>query len=200
MKKLATGLILALYASVAAAQERVPQEQAVTIAKLLAEAAAKIADAQIKTDADPEYPFALKADEVGAMVIPVKKLSEEAFTKAGKDVTPVAQLWFKKLTLLVDNKTVPNDKLRILKVNHNGEDFELPMFLLGVRKKGDGALELVVYAKEKQPLVVLPLEKADANLELPIELDGKKTGEDTGELTLKILGKYRTKLPLTKQE
>jgi hypothetical protein len=200
MKKLLAAFVLGLFVNAASAQERVPQDQAVPIAKLLAETAAKIADAQIKIELDTAYPFGLKADEVGAMVIPVKNLSEETFTKAGKDVSPVAQLWFKKLTTVVDNKTVPNDKLRLLKVSHNGEDFELPLFLLGVRKKADGALEMVVYAKDKQPLVVLPVEKAEANLELPIELEGKKTGEDTGELTLKLAGKYRVKLPLTKQE
>jgi hypothetical protein len=199
MKKLATGLVLAFFASVATAQERVPQDQAVPIAKMLSEAAAKINDAQIKMDADAAYPFGLKADDVGAMVIPVKKLSEETFTKAGKDVTPVAQLWFKKLTTTVDNKAVPNDKLRLVKVSHNGEEFDLPVFLLGVRKNGDG-LELVVYAKEKQPLLVVPLEKSEANLELPIELEGKKTGDDSGELTLKLVGKYRAKLALNKQE
>ena len=75
-----------------------------------------------------------------------------------------------------------------------------PLFLLGVRKKGDDTFELAVYAKDKEPHLLLPLQKIDTKQELPIEMEAMKGDNETGVITLSILGKYRAKLTVGKQE
>lgn len=133
------------------------------------------------------------------MVIPDKKLSAEVLGKVGGDVTPIGHLWFRKISPHIDGKTTSNDKLRIVTVTADDQDHPLPLFLLGVRKKND-KLELVIFAKDKEPLLATPLEKIDRNQELPIELEGRKNDNDTGLLTLNVLGKYQAKVTVAAQE
>jgi len=200
MKAIESTLFLALVIGSISAQERIPQEQATKYAALFVEAAAKLTDLQVKTDVDSEKPFGVKGGDLGAMVIPDKKLSEDVICKAGKDMIPVGQLWLRKLSTVVDGKATGNDKLRIVTITVNTEDHPLPLFLLGVRKKGDDTLELAVYAKDKEPHLLLPLQKIDTKQELPIELEAMKGDNETGVITLNILGKYRAKLTVGKQE
>jgi hypothetical protein len=191
-----------LLTGVALAQERVPQQEAQRYGKLFAEHAAKLeAPAQVKVEPDPEKACAIRKEGVAALVMPDKMLSADALGKVGKDVVPVGQLWMRNMVPAVDGKAAANDKLRIVKVAVNNEDHPLPLSLLGVRKKGDG-LELVIYGKDKEPLLALPLEKADAKQELPIELEGKKNDNDpaTGILTINLFGKYQAKLTVAKPE
>jgi hypothetical protein len=191
---------MALAVGFLGAQERIPPETAQKYARHMVEHAAKQQNLQLKVDADPERPFGLKHEEVGAMVIPDKKLSEDALKNAGRDTLPVAQLWVRKLTLVVKDQPLPNDRLRIVTVTAEGEDHPLPLFLLGVRKKAGNDLELVVYGPEKEPLLSLPLQKVDIRQELPFELEGKRGDNDRGVLTLNILGKYQARLDMAKQE
>lgn len=195
MKTVLSTLGVLFLATVASAQERIPDEQAQRIAKHLAEKAATVGDAQVKTDVDTDKPFGLKHEEVGVMVLPDRKLSEDILAKAGKDVVPVGQLWFRGIAPVVDNQPASRDKLRFLDITVKDETLSLPVFLLGARKQKD-ALELVVYGKDKEPLVVVPLQKVESGQGLPIELEGKKSGEDRGELTLNVLGKYQAKVTL----
>jgi hypothetical protein len=188
-----------MLAGVAGAQERLPLENAQRFAKLFVEQAAKLTDAQVKTDVDAEKPCCITKGEPGAMIIPDKNLSADALAKAGKDVTPLGQLWMRKLTPVVDGKPVPGDKLRIVTVTVKNADEPMVLCLAGVRKKGDG-LELVLYAKDKEPLLTVPLEKVETKQELPVELDGKKGDNDTGVLILSVLGKYQAKVPFGHQE
>lgn len=181
------------------AQERIPSEEALRIARVLTEHSAKLDKLPLKVDVDADKAFALRKGEVAAMVIPDKKLSDDALAKTGKELTPLGQLWFRKLTPFVDSKRTPNDRLRIVAVSADGQDHSLPLFLLGMRKKAED-LELVVYAKDKEPLVVLPLRKVDSKQELPIEFAAEKGDNQTGLLTFTILGKYQAKLSVAEQE
>jgi hypothetical protein len=200
MRRLLTVGSLLLVAGVVGAQERIAPEIAQKYARLFVEQAAKQQNLPIKIDADPERPCGLKHEEVGAMVIPDKNLSAEALKKVAQDITPLGQLWTRKLTMVVKDQLVPNDQLRIVTVSANGEDHLLPLFLLGVRKKAGADLELVVYGPGKEPLLQVPLEKLDATQEIPIELEGKEEGNGRGVLTLNILGKYQARLTLAKQD
>jgi hypothetical protein len=58
------------------------------------------------------------------------------------------------------------------------------------------ALELLVFGKDKEPLVTLPLKRMDAPQELPLDFTAERTG-DAGCLTIRILGKYEAKLMVT---
>lgn len=199
MKWLIVTLCLSLGTLPVAAQERIPQDQALKYSKILTDHAGKLADLQLKSEVDTDKPFGLRHGEVGVMVIPDKKLSADILAKVDGDVTPIGHLWFRKISPHIDGKTTPNEKLRIVTVTADDQDHPLPLFLLGVRKKND-KLELVIFAKDKEPLLATPLEKIDRNQELPIELEGKKNDNDTGLLTLNLLGKYQAKVTVAAQE
>ncbi len=182
-----------------AAQERIEPEQARKFARLFVEQSAKVPHLQLKIDADPDQPFGLKDEDMGAMVIPQKKLAAGDLTKAGNAIVPLGQLWLRNLTLVVKDEALPNDKLRIVTITANGQDHSLPLFLLGVRGKGAN-LELVVYGPGKEPLLVAPLQKSSSTHELPLELDGEKGNNNRGTLTIKVLGQYQAQLTLAKQD
>jgi hypothetical protein len=198
MKALPVSAALLVFAGVASAQERVPQDHAEKIAHLLVEQAAKQADLPFPSEADPHKPFAIHSAGRAAVIIPAKGLSADALARAGKDITPVGQLWFRQIAPYAAGKVTPNDQLRIVTVRANGEDHALPLCLLGVRKSDKGEPELLVFGKGKEPLLRLPLQKIDRKQELPIELEAKRDG-DTARLTLNLLGKYQAVLPVAEQ-
>ena len=72
--------------------------------------------------------------------------------------------------------------------------------LLGVRKKGEKDLEMVIYAKDSEPLLRLPLKKVEFIQELPIELEWQRGEKNVDPLTLTLFGKYQAVLPITRQE
>jgi hypothetical protein len=189
-----------LLAGAVVAQERVPPEDAQRVGRQLADQSAKLdVPAQVQVEPDTDKAFAIRHEKVAALVMPDKKFSADVLSKAGKDVVPIGHLWMRRMVPAVEGKAAANDKLRILKITVKDEEEPLPLCLLGVRKKGDG-LELLVFGKDKEPLLTLPLTKADSRQDLPIELDGKKNDNDTGTLTINILGKYEAKLIVAKFE
>lgn len=199
MKRLVALVGLVLMVGVALAQERIAPEAAQGYARILVQATSQTANLPLQVQPDADKPYGLKTGDEGALVIPAKALTEEALQKAGKEVIPLAQLWVRNLTLVVKDQLVPNDKLSVVKVTLNDQEHSLPLFLLGVRTKGDGSLEILVFAREKEPLLVVPLVKREGKQELPIELEAR--GEnDRGVLSLNILGKYQAQMILAKQE
>jgi len=197
VKPLLTILTAACFALVGHAQDRIPDNEAEEIAKVLNEHAGKLDNPQLKTTVDTAKSFGLRQGKHGAMVIPDTKLKLDA----EKEVLPLGQLWLRNLTPQVAGKLIEVDKLRIVKVSADGEDHRLPFFLMGIRAKADKSLELVVYAKDKEPLFVAPLEKMEAKQDLPLELAVQK-GDDgeTATVTLKVAGKYQAKFKIVRQE
>lgn len=180
---------------------RIPQEDAKVYAKLCVErAAAVVTDVQISMDMDVDKPCAERGEGGGAMIVPDKKLTEKTLAGVGKDVVPVGQLWLRKWTLIANGKPVAEDKLRIITVIIEDQNRPMPLFLLGVRKKGEKDLELVIYAKDSEPLLVVPLKKLETASGLPLELEWSRGDKDADNLTLNILGKYQTVLKLGRQE
>src|SRR5262249_599450 len=154
MKAIPFAVVLLVLAS---DTNRLSKEDAQKYAKVCAEqAASQVTDAQIAVDPDTDKPSATRGEGGGAMVIPAKNLTLKMRESGGKDVVPVGQLWLRKWTLAANGKAIPNDKLRVVTINVEGKDRPMPLLLLGVRKKGEKELELVLYAKESDPVAVLP--------------------------------------------
>ncbi|NBV21626.1 MAG: hypothetical protein EBS05_06850 [Proteobacteria bacterium] len=192
-------LLTALCAALTAqAQEKVPSEEVQKIARRVLDQFGETSDAQVKIAPDAEHADALKAGDAGIMVIPDKKLTAELLEKVGADLVPVGQLYFKSVAPAKDGKVTANDKLRVLTFEDKGNSIRIPLCLLGARKR-DGQLELVVFGNEKTPLAQLTLRKAESSSGNPIELSGEKQGDDTGVLTLSIVGKYKAALTVMKQ-
>ena len=189
-------------AGAAWAQERVPQEQAEKFAKRFAQEAEKVSQPQLKTDVDPEKAFALHSGEAHVMFIPEKGLSEDAFAKAGREPTPVGQLWLRKLVPAVHGKRVPEDQLRLVTITVNNEEHSLPLCLVGVRKTGDNQLELVLYGKEKEPFRQAQVRKLETKQQHdePVVLEAHKDAGDAATVILTMVGEYQASIPLMTAE
>jgi hypothetical protein len=181
-----------------AAQETISLEDAQKGARILSQQGGPFTDAPIKMDLDVERPHGLRAESVRMLVIPAIGLSAKTIADAGKDVTPLGQLYLLNIIVAKEGKATPNDKLRLITVNDKNKETIVPVFLLGAKRDKEGKLSLMVYAKDKEPLVQVPLETIDSSQESPIQLEGRKAGEGTGILTLRVLGKYKAELTLMK--
>jgi hypothetical protein len=197
MKALLTCCCLA---ALAADPNRLPQEDARAFAKPCVERAAELTDLPLKAEADPEQPCAVRGEGGGAMVIPDKHLSADRLAKAGAEVVPVGQLWLRKWTPVRDGKPVPDDQLRIVTVRLDDKDRPMPLLLLGVRKrdKADDP-ELLVYSRDGEPLLALPLKAVEVGGDVPVELEWRRGDKDADELTITLLGKRRAVLAITRQ-
>lgn len=199
MKAFAATLCLALFAGAAFGQERIAPDQAQRFAKLFADKTKNLDDLPIKVDLNPDQGTGLHHDRVGALVIPEKALTKDSLGSLKEKMAPVGQLWMRNLSPIANGKAIANSDLRLIMISIDNQDHSLPMFLLAVQKKGDGA-ELLIFAKDKKPVLTVPLEKIDTQQELPLDLEGKKGENDAGLLLLSLFGKYQAKIPIAQQD
>jgi hypothetical protein len=76
------------------------------------------------------------------------------------------------------------------------KDLQVQLYFVGVAKNSEGKLDLIVFAKDKDPVVRVPLAKSATTTtqELPIEISGRKDDDHTGTLSLRVLGQYAADL------
>ena len=183
----------------AQAQEQLPRQEALKYAFILSANLPEMLKTPIPTDPDVKRPVALHDGDYGGMVLPETKLSAEVFSKAGKDVAPVGQLWLLKLVPMNDGQPVPASKLRMVEARSEDAQATVPCCALGVRKNADGALELLVYGKDKEPVLRAPIHAISRDQENPIEMSAERK-DDGGHITLRFLGKYETTFMVTDPE
>ena len=195
---LATALLagLAVTTTGVRAQEILPREEAMRLALLATLQAPSSMDTPIQVDADLKRPLAGHDGEYGLLILPETKLTAAVIEAAGKQPIPLGQLWLRKLTPMCDGSPVDSSRLRMVNVRHEGESMRVPLCLLGARKTEAGTLELVVYSKGKEPLVRVPLTKAERTQALPIEMAVERES-DSGRLTLQIAGKFQATIQVT---
>ena len=196
MKPVIISLTLLAGLQVISAQEKLPQEEALKYATALSADPKLLAGTPIATDVDTSKPVALREGEFGGMILPQKNLKVEDLAPAGKAVVPIGQLWLRNLTPVLDGSGISQDKLLLAAVTRRGEEITLPKCALGVRRNDAGVLELLVFGKDKEPLLKLPLKSIDVRQELPIDATAARTS-DEGSITVKILGKYEAKVTVT---
>ena len=194
-------LIAALLAAIplAQAQERLSREQSLKYAFLVSVDLKQLQGTPIPTDPDVKLPVAVADGDYGAMVLPETRLNAEVLAKAGKDVTPVGQLWLHKLVPLGDGQVVPESKLRLVTVSGEEGRATVPCCALGVRKDANGSLELLVFGKDKEPVLRVPMKSVSAKQDSPIDLSAERK-DDGGLLTLKVLGQYEASFMVTDPE
>jgi hypothetical protein len=190
--------LLALITASALAQEVVPLDEAQRGARKVTDTLGTPSDAPFATDVDVSKPQAIRAGDgkVGLLIIPDKKLTLESLGSVGESVTPLGQLWTLNVSLGKNGEPVPNDKLRFLTVVDGDKDRQVQLYFVGAAKNSEGKLDLVVFAKDKEPVVRVPLAKSATTTtqELPIELSGRKDDDRTGTLSLRVLGQYAADL------
>ena len=69
--------------------------------------------------------------------------------------------------------------------------------LLGVRQGAGDKLELLVFGKGKEPLLVLPLNKAAREQKWPLEFTAEREGDASARVTLLLVGKYEASFLVT---
>jgi hypothetical protein len=192
--------VLAL-ASFANAQETASLDEAQKAARKVNAALPTLTRAPLAIDADLDKPHLVKGDGRGVLIVPDRRLTAEALANPGPAITPVGQLWMLKAGLARGGRPMPADELRTVKVSDGENDRDVQVYLLGVRKNEQGAVELVVFAKGNQPLLAAPLAADPAATQaLPLEMTGNKTSEDTATLVIHLFGRQRAELNLMKSE
>lgn len=189
MKKLLLLASLLVGLGSATAQQSVPREDALKAAFLLCADLKQMLSTPIPTDPDVKRPVAVRADERGGMVLPETKLSAETVVKAGKEVVPVGQLWLRRVVPVCDGQPAKLEKLHTVTVGNGDRSAAVILCALGVRKNAEGKLELLVYGKDKEPLLAAPLKPITTPQENPIELSSEPQA-DGAAVTLRVVGKY----------
>ena len=181
------------------AQDAIPFDEAQRIAQKLASTPSASSDQPFTVEADADKPVGLKGGDAGVIILPDKRLTVETFAHATKTITPVAQLWSYKVNLTSNGKSVESGKLRVITVSDGDKSRDVQLFLIGVAKNEQGALELVVFGKGSDPILRAPLAKLhETKQDFPIEVSGRKTGDDSAALTLDLVGGYTADLAVVK--
>jgi hypothetical protein len=199
MKHTLLTLTLLSTLALASAQEKLSREEILRYAFVVAGDLKQLQATPIPTDVDIKQPVAVRDGDFGGMVLPEAKLNAEAIAKAGEKVVPVGQVWLLKLTPMQDGDAVGASKLRMVTLTHEGDQVKVAQCALGVQRNGSGSLELLVFGKDKEPVVKVPLKTMDAKQDVPIDLSAERES-DSGKVTLKILGKYTATISVTALE
>ncbi len=200
MKQIILSLACLGALQLASAQDRVSEETAVRYAKLAGADTQQLQGTPIPTSVDLTQPVAMQDGEFGGMVLPQAKLTAEALAKADDKVLPIGQLWLLKLTPMSGGEKVSADKLRLATIKTpDGDELKVPQCALGVQRSKGGALELLVFGKDKEPLLKVALKAIDVKQSSPIELDAER-GDESAQVHLKILGKYQATFKVTQLE
>ena len=199
MKRTLLTLTLLSTLALASAQEKLSREETLKYAFILAGDLKQLQATPIPTDVDVKQPVAVRDGDFGGMVLPEAKLNADAIAKAGEKIVPIGQLWLLKLTPMKDGEAVAASKLRMVTLTHEGDQVKVSQCALGVQKNDSGTLELLVFGKDKEPVVKVPLKTLDAKQDVPIDLSAERES-DSGKVTLNILGKYTATVTVTQLE
>jgi len=184
---------------VAQGQEKLSREESLKAAFRLCSDLPKMLDTPIPTDPDVKRPVGVHADQRGLLVLPESKLSLDAVAKAGPEAVSIGQLWLLKIVPVVGGQPAKPDQLRTVSVKGDKEETTVALCALGVRKGAEGRPELLVYGKDKEPLLHVALTQISEKQENPIEISAEQQG-DGAMLTLKILGKFSASFPVDASE
>jgi hypothetical protein len=185
--------------SLAQAQERLPREEALKYAFIACVDLKQMQSTPIPTDPDVKRPVSVRDEDYGAMLLPESKLTADTLAKAGQEVTPIGQLWLHKLAPLFDGRVVPQTKLQLVTLSREGQSATVVLCALGVRKDANNNLELLLYGKDKEPVMRVPLKSLSKPQEHPLDLAAERR-DDGGLLTLRILGQYEADFMVTDPE
>lgn len=173
-----------------------PRDQAVRAAKGLSAEVAKLGEQPIRLDVDVEKAAGLLSGQRAVLVIPDKRLTQAVVDEANGDVIPVGQLWLKDWGLEVEGKALAPEKRQTVSVNVGSQRHRLGLYLLGLRKNADGKMELLLFAKAKEPLLAIPLQRLDGRSEAILGVAIKEGEQGANLLALSMAGKYQTVLTL----
>lgn len=187
--------------------QAIPPEELAKATALLMDANTRLGDMALKLELAPDQATGFKAGDVGALLIPDKRLKMEkpdkgdkaARKKAKGETIPVGQLWTSKLSPKDKDAVLPNDKLRLTRITAGEKEMELAVFALAIEPAGKREFQLAIYGKGSTALLRIPLTVEKDKGGAPVTFSGRKTGEETGVLMLTLLGHFKAEIPVGKQ-
>ena len=199
MKSLARlSLTLLLAATPLLAQESVPAADAQKYAQILAKSLAGVTGIAPGCELDLEHPSAIRAGEVGALVVPDKRVTAAKLGEVGKTAVPLGHLWLRNVSPAKDGTALGNSNFRTVKVANGDTTADAQIFVIAARRNAKDALELLVFGKGTEPILSVPLEKSGEADTTPVLLKGRKTTDESGVLTCVFFGGHKAEITLTK--
>ena len=196
MKLSIFALTLSACLSLAHAQESIEPEKLQKIASRLVERASDQENLPLTMEVDRSKAVGMIIKEFGTVVLPANTLSAETLSKVGSEILPVGHLWLNALVPAVEGKPLAEEKRRYVMVITDQEEHALQLLLLGLRKSSASGLELVIFAKDKDPVLTLPLKEETRDQSTPLELNMRQGTDSLGLVDLHILGKLVATLPV----
>jgi len=195
MKHLIHTLSLLLATHAIAQVEIAPREDTQKAALQLNNAVGQPADLPFKLETDILNAFALNAGEVAMLAVPVHSLKQKIESAKENELIPAGQLWLHKIVPDLEGKPVATDRLRQVEVAADNETTSVTLLHLAIRKHATQP-ELLIYGAGKEPFQKIPLKKMTVPQEAPIELDGRKRDEASGELSIYLGDHYEAQMIL----
>jgi hypothetical protein len=193
MKNIILSISLLTAGAVHAQVEPAPLEEAQKAALTLNNAFGDPTDLPFSLATDLRKPYAIKAGQAAMLAVPVHALKENLKSATDGQLVPVGQLWLHKVVLEIDGEPAKNNDLRTVRIaTPDGQD-SATLYLLEIKKNGETG-NLIVYGNRTTPLTQFPLRKMDVPQEAPIELDGKKRDDHSGELVLYIGDQFEARI------
>jgi hypothetical protein len=196
MKTPLIALTLLVCAALARAQEAIEPETLQKVAGRLTERTSDQENLPLKIEIDSAKAVGMTVKEYGTVVLPAKGLTVDALAKAGSDILPVGYMWLKGLVPVADGKRLGDDKRRVVKVAMEKEEHILQLLTLGLRKNAEGKFELVVFAKDKDAVMTLPLKEEPNEQTLPVAVNMRQGTDSLGLIDLHIEGKLHAVMPV----
>ena len=183
-----------------------PSEELSKAVALLMDANKRLGDLPLKLELAPDQATGFKAGDAGALLIPDKRLKSERPAKGDKadkkaakgEAMLVGQLWTTKIAPKDKDAVLPNDKLRLTKITTGEKVMELAVFALGIERAGKKEFQLAIYGKGSSPVLHVPLTAEKSKGAAPVVMSARKTGDESGVLELRIMGRFKAEIPMGK--
>lgn len=191
MKTAAWMVLVAGFAARADDYQPIPDDRLEGISKALVELAGKVKDAPAKIELNAAKARGLfdQGNNRGVVVIPGKDLKEDRDNpELSKEMgRPIGGIFFHNA--LPTGSTDKNKLFKLDLKDAEGVEREVRFAVVTVRKKSDDQYFLQIWGSEKQPLVEAQIGEAEGDDKMPVDIS-----VDGGELIVKLLGKYGTRL------
>ncbi len=180
----------------AAAQEKLPREEALKVAFVASVNLDDLLGTPIPTDPDVKRPVVIRDGDYAGMLLPESKLGIQNFTGAGQTPGAVGQLWLRKLVPVSRETPVSAGKLRMIHLKAGTTETDVACCALAVRKGAEKGLDLLVYGKDAEPILTTPLKGISLDQAEVVDVNVERR-DDGALVTLRFLGKYEAAFMVT---
>ena len=107
----------------------------------------------------------------------IEGLSEGTEADVGAEPVAIGELWLRNLTLEKNGWGISQSQLNVVTLNTEEGRVKAPRCILAVSKTEDNKPVLMIYGKNEQPLLTLPLSKVQKNQTKPLDMSASDDGK-----------------------